>query len=528
MRRHRLRVIGAAALAAAAASGGLALGSRSLADRADFAFCNQQELQSLDPAVTTGTPEARILAALYEGLVRADPATGEPLPGMAERWTVAEDGLTWTFAVRRGSLWTNGDPVTARDFEYGFRRVLDPRTAAPYADVLWCLRGAREFSSGSAGPEALGVRAEDDATLVLELVRPMPQLLALLAMAPLLPVHRGCVETWGREWVRPEHIVTNGPFRLVERRVRDRLRLVRHEGYWGRDEVGLRSIDAYAAEGITTQLNLYLTGQVDWMIKPPTSLYGALLPRPDAVRGPQAGTTFMRFNTTRRPFDDPDVRRALTLALDREALARDVMRGGELPATSFVPAGLGSYVPAPLAPADLAAARELLARAGYPGGAGFPEFELLYPHNESTRDFCEAVAAQWRDRLGLRPHLVNQAWKVYLDSTRQLAYDVAWGAWTADYLDATSFLDCFQGGVGNNRTGWSSARYDALLVQAAGEREPGPRAARLAQAEAVLLDELPIAPVYQRICLNLVSGRVRGFHDNVLDLHPLRDLSVTR
>ena len=528
MRRHRLRALGAGALVAAVVAGGLALGSRSLEERADLAFCNQQEVQSLDPAVTSGTPEARILAALYEGLVRVDPVTGGPIPGMAERWDVSPDGLTWTFAVRGDSRWTNGDPVTARDFEYGFRRFLAPQTAAPYADVLWCVRGARELSSGRAGPEALGVRATDDATLVMELVQPTPQLPALLAMAPLLPVHRGCVETWGHDWVRPEHIVTNGPFRLVERRVRDRLRLERHEGYWGRDEVALRSVDAYAAEGITTQLNLYLTGQVDWMIKPPTSLYGELLPRPDAIRGPQAGVTFLRFNTTRPPFDDPRVRRALALALDREALARDVMRGGELPATSFVPAGLGGYVPAPLAAADLGAARALLAAAGYPGGAGFPGFELLYPHNESTRDFCEAVAAQWRDRLGLRPRLVNQAWKVFLDSSRQLTYDTAWGAWTADYLDATSFLDCFQSGVGNNRTGWSSPRYDALLEQAAGQLEAGPRAALLAQAEGVLLDELPIAPVYQRICLNLVAGRVRGFHDNLLDLHPLRDLSVSR
>jgi len=527
VRRDRVRLLGAAALAAVAALGAVALGSRSLTARADFAFCNQQEIQSLDPAVTSGVPEARILTALYEGLVRADPRTGAPIPGMAESWSVSADGLTWTFALRGDSRWTNGDPVTARDFEYSFRRVLDPRTAAPYADSLWCLRGAQAFSAGTGGAEALGLRAPDDRTLVLELERPTPQLPALLLLAPLLPVHRGCVETWGREWIRPEHIVTNGPFRLVERRVRDRLRLARHEGYWGAADVALATIDAYAADGITTQLNMYLTGQVDWMVKPPTSLYASVLARPDAIRGPQAGATFLRFNTTRAPFDDPRVRRALALALDREALARDIMRGGELPATSFVPAGLGGYVPATLAPADADAARALLAQAGYPGGAGFPEFELLYPHNESTRDFCEAVAAQWRDRLGLRPRLVNQAWKVYLDSTRQLAYDASWGAWTADYLDATSFLDCFKSGVGNNRTGWSSARYDALLVQASGQQDPLARAALLAQAEAVLLDELPIAPVYQRICLNLVSGRVQGFHDNVLDLHPLRDLSIS-
>ncbi|HZL99054.1 MAG TPA: peptide ABC transporter substrate-binding protein, partial [Planctomycetota bacterium] len=304
MRADRLRLPGAALLAALALGGAAALGGRSLADRADFAFCNQNEVQSLDPAVTSGVPEARILTALYEGLVRSDPATGAPLPGMAERWSVSEDGLSWTFTLRRDSRWTNGDPVTARDFEYSFRRLVSPEAAAPYADTLWCVRGAREVSAGRAPREALGVSATDETTLLIELEQPTPQLPALLALAPLLPVHRGCIEAWGSRWVRPEHIVTNGPFRLVERRVRDRLRLVRHEGYWGRAEVALGSIDAYAAEGITTQLNMYLTGQVDWMIKPPTSLYGSLLGRPDAIRGPQAGSTFLRFNTTRAPFAD--------------------------------------------------------------------------------------------------------------------------------------------------------------------------------------------------------------------------------
>jgi oligopeptide transport system substrate-binding protein len=357
-------------------------------------------------------------------------------------------------------------------------------------------------------------------------VQPTPHLPSILAMPPLGVVQRACLQRWGPSWIRPGRIVTGGPFRLAERRIRDRMRLVRHDGYWGREQVALASIDAYAAEGNTTQLNMYLTGQVDWMIKPPTSLYAVLLDRPDVRTGPQAGATFMRFNTTRPPLDDPRVRRALLLALDRAMLARDVMRGGELPAVSYVPTGLPGYAPAELPPADPDRARSLLAQAGYPGGRGFPDLELLYPHNELTRDFCEAVAAQWERELGLRPRLVNQAWKVFLDSSRQLQYDVGWGAWTADYLDATSFLDIFRSTSGNNRTGWKNAAYDGLLDAAAHEQDTGARAALLARAEALLLAELPIAPVYQRINLNLVAPRVGGFHDNALDVHPLRDMSV--
>jgi oligopeptide transport system substrate-binding protein len=262
------------------------------------------------------------------------------------------------------------------------------------------------------------------------------------------------------------------------------------------------------------------------MIKPPTSLYDVVLTRPDARVGVQAGVTFYRFNVTRPPFSDPRVRQALGLALDRAALARDVMRGGELPSVSYVPAGLPGYTAAELPPHDPVRARALLAEAGYPGGAGFPDIELLYPHNEVTRDFCEATAAQWRSVLGIRPRLVNQAWKVFLDSQKQLRYDVSWGAWTADYLDPGTFLEMFLTDGGNNRTGWSSPAYDALVVATANEPDAARRLATFRDAERLLLDAWAIVPVYQRINLNLVSPRVRGFHDNLLDVHPLRDLSV--
>lgn len=512
-------------------AGAIALGSRSALPRADFAFCNQDEISSLDPAIATGVPEGRVLAGLFEGLARPDPRTGDPLPGMASRWNCSEDGLTWRFEIRKDSFWTDGDRVTAHDFAWSLRRFLDPATAAPYAYLLWCVAGAEEFTQApaaerEAAASRLGIEATSDDELVLRLARPCPFLPRLLAYYPLAPVKRSCVERWGRNWIAPEHIVSNGPFRLAERRIRDRLRLERFEGYWGRQDVKLRTIDAYAASGTTTQLNMFLTGQVDWMIKPPTSLYGAILPRPDCRVGAQAGVTFFRFNVTRPPFDDRRVRAALTLALDRDGLARDVMRGGERGCLSFVPQGLPDYEAAPLAPSDPARARELLAEAGFPAGRGFPSFEILYPNNEMTRDFCEAAAAQWRDELGVQPRLVNQAWKVYLDSQQTLNYDVSWGAWIADYLDVGTFLELFLAGGGNNRTGWKDEAYDALVGQANAASDVAARAASFRRAEERLLQQLPIAPVFQRINLNLVAPRVRGFEDNLLDIHPLRDLSV--
>jgi oligopeptide transport system substrate-binding protein len=531
VRADRSRLVGAALVLCGLLAGAIALGSRAVLPRADFAFCNQEEISSLDPAIATGVPEARVLSALFEGLARPDPGTGEPLPGMASRWSSSPDGLTWRFEIRPDSFWSDGDRVTAEDFAWSLRRFLDPQTAAPYAYLLWCVAGAEDFTSAppaerEAAAARLGIEAASPHELVLRLARPCPFLPSLLAYYPLAPVKRSCLERWGRAWIAPEHIVTNGPFRLVERRVRDRLRLERFEGYWGRAEVGLRTIDAFAAPGTTTQLNMFLTGQVDWMIKPPPSLYGAILSRPDCLAGAQAGVTFFRFNVKRPPFDDPRVRTALALALDRDGLARDVMRGGELGCRSFVPAGMPDYEAATLAPPDPVRARELLAQAGYPGGRGFPAFEVLYPNNEITRDFCEATAAQWRDVLGLQPRLVNQAWKVYLDSQRLLNYDVSWGAWTADYLDVGTFLDLFTTGGGNNRTGWSDATYDEFVGRAQACPDAALRSSHFRRAEERLLQELPIAPVFQRINLNLVAPRVRGFADNLLDVHPLRDLSV--
>ncbi|HTE06021.1 MAG TPA: ABC transporter substrate-binding protein [Planctomycetota bacterium] len=386
--------------------------------------------------------------------------------------------------------------------------------------------GAVQEVVPAAGEEALGIEAVSGTELRLRLVRPCPSLPAILALASLCPVQRACVERWGSRWIAPEHLVSNGPFRLVERRVRDRLRLARSDGYWGRGEVALGTIDAWAMDGGTTQVNLFLTGGADWMVRPPSGLYGALLGRPDCVRGPQSGLTFLRYNHTRAPFSDARVRLALLLALDRESLARDVMRGGETAADSFVPRGMPGYDPPRWPGQDVQRARALLAAAGFPGGAGFPDVELLHPHMQVARDLCEALAAQWRARLGLRCRLVNQPWKVFLDSQSQLRYDVSWSAWIADWLAPETFLELFQSGGGNNRCGFADTGYDALLAAAAASADGAGRAALLARAEQRLVDACALAPLHQRANVNLVSPRVTGFHDNLLDVHPLRDLGL--
>lgn len=503
--------------------------------RADFAFCNQQEIESLDPAEASGVPSARIQRALLEGLVRRS-ADGRVAPGLAKRWSVSADGLLWTFELRADAFWSDGRPVRAADVVGSLRRVLDPATASRHAKLLEAVKGAKAFNSRRANdPESVGLRAPDPLTVEIELKQPTPTLPQVLATPQLLMVPLHVLAEHGRAWTRPEHFVGNGPYLLAERILRDRVEMVRNPDYWGAEEVRLQTITAYAAEGISTQLNLYLTGAVDWIIKPPPQILDELMDDPDLRLGPQFGTTFLRFNVhggafakdaRPTPLADPRVRRALTLALDRLRLARDVMRGGHEPIDAFVPGGLPDYEPAHLPAPNPERARELLAEAGYPGGEGLPQLRLLYPHNETNRDFCDAVVTMWRRELGIDVKLTQQVWKVYLDSSKNGLYQIAWGAWIGDWLDATDFVKIFHSESLNNRTGWGDDAFDKLIDAASAEPDDARRLELVRAAEARLLAELPIAPVYQRTNINLVAPHVVGWEDNLLDVHPLRDIGL--
>ena len=521
------------------------LGRRARLERADVAFANGGEVTSLDPQVVTGQAEGRVMNALYEGLTVKHPETLEPLPGMAESWELAEDGLTWTFHLRE-ARWSNGDALDARDFLWSWRRLLEPETAAAGAYHLWCVRGAREYTAGAHEPAqrealwaAVGLSAPDARTLVVTLARPTPWFLALTSYHPLFPVHRASLEhfqrrfptRWESEWMQPGHLVTNGPFKLRERRVNDRLRLVKNPEYWDAANVALRTLDVLALEHVHTALNLYLAGEVDWIDRVPPALVTELLTRPDFRPAPYLASYFYRVNVTRPPCDDVRVRRALALAIDRHALTAKVLRKGERPSWSLTPEGLAGYARPELArardadpgaafAADCAEARTLLAAAGYGPQRPFPRLELHYNTSETHRDVAEVVADGWRRELGIEVVLANQEWKAYLDAQVQLRYDVSRSSWIGDYADPQNFLEVFLTGGENNRTGFGNAEYDRRVAEAAAERDPQRRLELLAEAEALLLAELPILPLYSYVSQNLVNPRLGGFFANVQDEHP--------
>ena len=542
MRPHPpLRTVAALALLGCLFVGALSLAGRARLDRADFAFNNGSEVATLDPAHSLGILEGRVIRCLYEGLVIKHPKTLEPIPGMARSWEQSPDGLRLTFHLREDAVWTNGDRVTAHDFVFSFERFLHPETAANYSHLLWYVRGARAFSTSvtAAGEaqhsfaDSVGIRALDDFTLIIELERRAPFFLDLMAFYSPCPVNRRAIEeaklrwgeSWEVHWLAPEHIVTNGPFRLVDRRVNDRIRLAKFEDYWDADNVAFRTVDILAIEQESTLLNTYLTGSVDYIDRISTNVADEMMAREDFVPELYAGTYFYRVNVTQPPFDDLRVRRALSLTIPRERICQDIMKTGQVPAYGLVPPGIPDY----LGPGarglnasqqNQVEAKRLLAEAGYgPGGKPMPHIEIHYNTSEAHAAIAQVVALAWQNQLGLRAKLRNEEWKVYLDTQNNRRYDVSRSSWIADYVDPSTFIEQFVSDGDNNRTGWSNPDYDRLVAAASQELDLPERLRLLSQAEAVLIDELPILPVYHYVSQNAVAPRLGGFHGNYLDDH---------
>lgn len=500
-----------------------------------FTFNNGAEPETLDPHVMTGVPEHRLATGLFEGLVSHHPETLQPVPGVAERWELSADGTVYTFFLRKNAKWSDGKAITARDFHGSWQRALAPETASQYAYMLYPIKNAEPFNKAGAEAEdgtkrpaipfeQVGVQVVDDYTLRVTLERPCAYFLDLAAFETLMPVPLAVVAAHKDRWVRPEHIVTNGPYKLAEWQPNQRLVMVKNEHYWDAAFVKLERIVALPLDDLETAYKLYQQGECDWMDDIPVAKIEECQRRPDYYVAPYLGTYFYRVNVTRPPFNDARVRKALSMCIDREAITRDLLKAGQIPATWLTPAMHGYQPPAGLA-YDRQAARRLLAEAGFPDGKGFPQAELLYNTLEAHKLVAENVVQQWRENLGISVSLRNSEWKVYLNDVQHLQYQIARAAWIGDYVDPNSFLDMFVTGGGNNQTGWSNARYDELIAQAARERDVAKRAAIFVEAEKLLIEqELPIIPIYIYVKKGLLRDTVGGFYENVRDQHPFQYL----
>jgi oligopeptide transport system substrate-binding protein len=497
---------------------------------------NGTEPQDLDPHTVTGVPEHRVIMALLEGLVTEHPRDLSPQPGVAERWEVSPDGLTYAFHLRRDARWSNGDAVTARDFIGSWQRMLNPALAGEYAYKLFYVANAEAYYRREIDDfTQVGFRLIDDYTLEIRLRDRTPFFLAMMASHySWWPVHLPTVERFGglerkgTAWTRPGNFVGNGPFQLKTWRTGQVIVVERNPHYWDRDTVRLNEIHFHAIESIDTEERMFRTGQLHLTNEVPLARIDAYRrDRPEVLRtDPYLGTYFYRFNVTRPPFDDVRVRRALALAVDRESIVRNVTRGGQVAAYHFTPPDTAGYTTTARLTGDIEDARRLLAEAGYPGGRGFPRFELLYNTSENHRIIAEAIQQMWRTQLGIDAVLVNQEWKVYLDSQDNLAYQVCRAGWIADYVDPHVFLDMWITGGGNNDTGWSHAEYDTLLRSALGAPDDAARYAIYDRLEHILMEELPIMPLYFYSRVKLKHPTVRGYYPNLLDHHPYKYVYV--
>jgi oligopeptide transport system substrate-binding protein len=512
----------------------LALASGARLEPADFTFNNGTEVQTLDPATITGVPEGRVVRSVFEGLVVKHPKTLVPMPGMAESWTISEDGRTYVFKIRADALWSNGNPVTAHDFEWSWQRLLTPITGANYAEQLFYVEGAHEYYLSLANSETpdlewstVGIRALDDTTLHIQLKSPTAFFLDLCGFYPLFPVNRGNIEdaqrdfpsTWKLEWVRSDKIVTNGPYVVESRRVNDRIRLRKNELYWDADNVAFNTIDVLAIEKETTMFNLYHTGGCDMIDRVDSKVADILMKREDFNPAPYMGTYFYRVNVTEPPYNDVRVRRALNLTIPRKTIVEEIERMGQIPAYSLVPPVLADYTPIECDHENLEEALRLLAEAGFPKGQGLPPVEIHYNSSDAHKSIAEVIGDTWRRDLGITVKLRNEEWKVYLDTQNTLRYQLSRSAWIGDYVDAFTFLDMFVTGRGNNKTGWSNLEYDALVKAATEEADKTKRIEILQSAERILMDELPILPIYYYVDKNIVAPRLGGFEPNALDEH---------
>ncbi|MCL2719759.1 MAG: peptide ABC transporter substrate-binding protein [Treponema sp.] len=487
---------------------------------------NGTDIQSLDPSQVTGVPEHRVYMALFEGLVRYDPQTALAIPGVAESWTFNSEGDVITFTIRNRITWSDGTAITAQQIVDSWLHHLDPATGSYYAYMMgMVVKGADAYNSGTGRREDVAIRAVDPRTLEVTLVGPVGYAIDIMAHYAFSPLPMHVINAHGTNWTRVENIVGNGPFVLSENIPGNRITVVPNEKYWDKANVHLTKITFLPIEDQNTSYNAFLNGEIDWGTDVPLARINEVKLHRDYHVNPEAGTYYLLINqenNSHRALRDPRVRKALSMAIDRDELIDNVIRGGQLPALSLVPPGMGTYTPAAGNGFNLDEARRLLAEAGYANGQGLPTFDYLYNTSDAHRIIGEYLQQAWRNNLGVNIELRNMEWGTYLDARNERQFQIARAGWVADYIDPQNLLDLLITGLGNNDGSYSNAEYDQLLSQA-GMMPYGPeRNAIMLQAEEIgITQDQAVIPIYFYVSQNMIDLSVwQGWYSNILNIHP--------
>ena len=495
---------------------------------------NGTEPQSLDPQIATGVPEHHIISAVMEGLVLKDRKTLEPRPGVAKTWDISNDGRVYTFYLRENAKWSNGDAHTADDYVWSWWRALQTTLGNQYAYMLFPIKNAKRYYDGETSDFSdVGVKAINNRTLQVTLTNPTPYFLQLLDHYSLFPVHQATIEKFGRadergtRWSYEGNLVGNGPYKLEEWKINRHITVTKNPYYWDEANVSINSIVFKPVDNAVTEERMFRAGALHVTSSIPADKIAIYQEKsaPELKITPYLGTYFYRLNINTPQLQDKRVRRALGMAIDRKQLVDNITKGGQIPAYTMTPPGTMGYFPESTLNFDPEAAKRLLAEAGYPNGEGFPPIEILYNTNEGHRKIAVALQEMWKNYLNIDIKLLNQEWKVYLATESAGDYQISRGGWIGDYVDPNNFLDMFLCNGGNNRTGWCNEEYDRLILEVAPSQSSHEQRLKIfQQAETILLEDMPIIPVYTYTSIKLLHPSVRNFDDNILNQAMYKDL----
>ena len=486
-------------------------------------FALQNEPDGLDPGITNNSFASPILFNAFEGLVVYD-ENNSIVGGSAKSWEISADGLTYTFHLRDNLKWSDGTPLTADDFVYSYLRILDPALGAQYTEMITdYVVGAADYYAGSADASTVGIKAKDDSTLVITLKQPTAYYLGIVGMWVYSPVNEKTVTANGERWtLSADTFVSNGPFKMKKITFGEGYQMVKNEHYWNADNVRLQELNFRFIPDPSTALVALDNGDIDGQWEIPSADLPNLKANSDALQiVPSYGTTYYEVNTTKAPYNDPRVRRALSMALDRTALIENVLQSTDQPAFSLIAPGYSvdgvayetgrpNYGLSPTA--DVEGARVLLAEAGFPGGAGFPTLELSYYTNEAVKSIVEAMQQMWEENLGIKVRVSTEEWAVYYENIQALNYEIGAMGWGADYMHPMTFFPLrLSDGVGNN-SGWGNPEYDSLVSQAQAETDPAKAVALMRAAEDIMMAEMPLIPLYFRSSPKMMAPYVKGWY----------------
>ncbi|MEA4899057.1 MAG: peptide ABC transporter substrate-binding protein [Eubacteriales bacterium] len=531
--KRKLRAMLAALLILAAA-----FGATASAEPNQIIFALQNEPDGIDPGVTNNSFASPFLANCFEGLVTYDTTTGSLIGGNAESWTISDDGTVYTFKLRQGLKWSDGSALTAQDYVYAYQRILKPETTAQYVSLLTeYIKGAQEYYDGAADAEALGIVALDDNTLELTLKSATPFFIDVLTMWTFSPVQQATVERNGDRWTAsPETYVCNGAFMISEMNLGESVVLTKNPNYYDADAVKLEKITFRYISDPSTALLAYEAGEIDGSRTVPPSDYARLkADGAGVVAVASYGTVFYNFNCAKAPFDNPLVRKAFSLAIDRSALINDVVQVDALPAYSNISPGYsidgvdfvdGRSEFGLSADADMEGAKAALAEAGYPDGALFPEITLSYYTNENVKKIVEAMAEMLKTNLNVPINIINEEWSVYYPNVQAGNFDLCAMGWSGDYVHPMTFLPLLVTGDVNNLGKYSNADYDALVAQAQVETDSVKAMEIMREADALASAEYPTLTLYYKTNTMLMKDKVQGYYLNPSDMLYLKTAEV--